>query len=169
MVDKNKIVPVVSIVGESDTGKTTLIEKIIPELAGRGYRVATIKHHGHGFDIDREGKDSWRHKHAGARMTILSSSRSVAVVEDVEKDHEIEELRDLYVRNVDIVLTEGFKNNRLPKIEVFRADLKDDIISRGDEKLMAVVGDKPPHAPVPHFNRDEIKGIVDLIEDRFLR
>ena len=165
----NKIIPVVSIVGESDTGKTTLIEKIIPELTSRGYRVATIKHHGHGFDIDREGKDSWRHKQAGARMTVLSSSRRVAIVEDVEKDHDIEKLRDMYVKNVDIVLTEGFKNNRLPKIEVFRADLKGDIISRGDKNLMAVAGDKPSDTGTPHFDRDDIKGIVDLIEARFLR
>jgi molybdopterin-guanine dinucleotide biosynthesis adapter protein len=164
-----KIIPVVSIVGESNTGKTTLIEKIIPELTRRGYRVATIKHHGHGFDIDHEGKDSWRHKQAGARMTVLSSPRRVAVVEDVEKDHQIEELRDIYVRNVDIVLTEGFKNNSLPKIEVFRADLKGDIISRGDKNLIALVGDKPPDTEVSHFDRNDIKGIADLIEARFLR
>ena len=169
MVTENKVIPVVSIVGESDTGKTTLIEKIIPELNRRGYRVATIKHHGHGFDIDHEGKDSRRHKKAGARMTVLASTRQVAVVEDVEKDHDIPELRDIYIRNVDIILTEGFKKNRHPKIEVFRAALKDDIISRGDENLIAVAGDKPPDAGVPCFDSNDVKGIVNLIETRFLR
>ncbi|MCG6534031.1 MAG: molybdopterin-guanine dinucleotide biosynthesis protein B [Syntrophales bacterium LBB04] len=164
-----KIIPVVCIVGESNTGKTTLIEKIIPELTSRGYRVATIKHHGHGFDIDHEGKDSWRHKQAGARMTVLSSSQRVAIVEDVEKDLTIEELRDLYIHDCDIVVTEGFKYNLLPKIEVFRADLKDKIISRGDDKLLAVVGDMPPDPGAPHFDRNDIRGIVDLIETRFLR
>lgn len=169
MAAENKEIPVVSIVGKSDTGKTTLIEKIIPELTGRGYRVATIKHDVHGFEIDHKGKDSWRHKKAGASTTILSSPRQVAVVEDVEKDHEIAELRDKYIRNVDIILTEGFKKSRHPKIEVFRADLEGNIIFRNDEKLTAVVGDKPPDVNVPCFNRNDVNGIVDLIEARFLR
>jgi molybdopterin-guanine dinucleotide biosynthesis protein MobB len=169
MATEDKIIPIVSIVGESNAGKTTLIEKIIPELNRRGYRVATIKHHGHGFDIDHEGKDSLRHKRAGARMTVLASPMRVAVVEDVEKDYEISELRDIYIRNVDIILTEGFKKNRHPKIEVFRADQRNNIISRGDENLMAVVGDKPPEAGAPWFDRNDAEGIVDLIEGRFLR
>ena len=67
------MIPIVSIVGRSNTGKTTLIEKLIPELRRRGYRVATIKHNIHGFDIDHEGKDSWRHKKAGARLTVIAS------------------------------------------------------------------------------------------------
>ena len=123
------IIPIVSIVGKSETGKTTLIERLIPELMRRGYRVGTIKHHGHDFDIDHEGKDSWRHQQAGAQITVLSSPRRVAVLEKVGKDHEIEELRDKYIGNVDIVLTEGFKKNLLPKIEVFRAELTGDILS----------------------------------------
>lgn len=168
-MDAHKTIPVVSIVGESDTGKTTLIEKIIPELTGRGYLVATIKHDVHGFEMDREGKDSWRHKQAGASTTVLSSPRRVAVVADVEKDHDIAELRDMYIRNVDIILTEGFKKNRHPKIEVFRSDLKDDIISRGDENLMGVVGDNPPDVNVPCFDRNDVRAIVDLIENSFLR
>jgi molybdopterin-guanine dinucleotide biosynthesis protein B len=168
-VAKIRDIPIVSIVGESETGKTTLIEKIIPALAGRGYRVATIKHHAHGFEIDHEGKDSWRHKQAGACTTVLSSPCRVAVVEDVEKDHEIAELRDIYIRNVDLVLTEGFKKNRYPKVEVFRADRRADLISRGDENLIAVAGDKPPEVSVPCFGSNDIDGIVNLIEERFLR
>ena len=168
MDNKHNVIPVVSIVGESDTGKTTLIEKVIPELTRRGYRVATIKHHGHGFDLDHEGKDSWRHKQAGACVTVLASPRQVAVVEDVATDLEIAELRDKYIRNVDIILTEGFKKNREPKIEVFRADRKGDIISRGDANLLAVVGDKPPQIDVPCFDRHDVTGVADLIETRFL-
>jgi len=168
-MDADKMIPVVSIVGESDTGKTTLIEKIIPELIRRGYLVATIKHDVHGFEMDREGKDSWRHKQAGASTTVLSSPWRVAVVADVGKDHDIAELRDMYIRSVDIILTEGFKKSRYPRIEVFRSDLKDDIISRGDENLMGVVGDKPPGVNVPCFDRNDVRGIVDLIENSFLR
>lgn len=168
MDKKSIVIPVVSIVGESDSGKTTLIEKIIPELIRRGYRVATIKHHGHGFDLDHEGKDSWRHKQAGAWVTVLASPHQVAVVEEVEKDYEIAELRDIYIRQVDIILTEGFKQSREPRIEVFRSDRKSDIISRGDANLLAVVGDKPPAVNVPCFDRFDITGVADLIETRFL-
>jgi len=168
MAKESKEIPVVSIVGESDTGKTTLIEKIIPELTRRGYRVATVKHDVHGFDIDHEGKDSWRHKQAGACLTVLSSPWRVAVVEDVEKDHDIVELRDRYIRNVDIIVTEGFKRNSHPKIEVFRADRNGDLISRGDENLLAVAGDKPPQVHVPWFDGNDVVGIVNLIEARFL-
>ncbi len=169
MTEKNKTIPVVSIVGKSNTGKTTLIERIIPELNRRGYRVATIKHHGHGFEADEEGKDTWRHKQAGARMTVFSSPRRVAVVEDVERDQGIEELLAQYVHDVDLVLTEGFKKNTLPKIEVFRADRKEDLLSRDDAKLLAVVGDKPPDLNIPWFDREDVRGIVDMIETRFLR
>lgn len=169
MAIESKLIPIVSIVGKSDTGKTTLIEKIIPELTRRGYRVATIKHDVHGFEIDHKGKDSWRHKKAGARTTILSSPRQVAVVEDVEKDHDIAELRDKYIRGVDIILAEGFKKSRHPKIEVFRAGSEGGIIAHDDEKLMAVVGGKPLDLNIPYFNRDDVKGIVDLIEARFPR
>ncbi len=112
------VIPIVSIVGRSNTGKTTLIEKMIPELRRRGYRVATIKHNIHGFDIDHEGKDSWRHKKAGAQMTVIASPHQVAVVEDVNRDYELSELRDHYIRDVDIILSEGFKKNPHPKIEV---------------------------------------------------
>ena len=169
MDKKSIVVPIVSIVGKSDSGKTTLIEKLIPELIRRGYRVATIKHHGHGFDLDHEGKDSWRHKQAGARVTVLASAHQVAVIEDVEKDYEIAELRDIYIHHVDIILTEGFKQTREPKIEVFRADRKVDIISRGDANLLAIVGDKPPEVDVPCFDRQDIAGVADLIETRFLK
>jgi molybdopterin-guanine dinucleotide biosynthesis protein B len=167
MAKISKKIPVVSIVGESDTGKTTLIEKIIPELTRRGYRVATIKHHNHRFDIDHEGKDSWRHKQAGACLTVLSSPWRVAVVEDVETDHNIVELRDRYIHNADIILTEGFKRNSHPKIEVFRADRNRDLISRGDENLLAVAGDKPPQVDVPCFDGNDVMGIVNLIVNKF--
>ncbi len=169
MAKESKEMPVVSIVGESDTGKTTLIEKIIPELNRRGYRVATVKHDVHGFEIDHEGKDSWRHKQAGSCTTVLSSPWRIAVVEDVKKDHDIVELRDMYIRNVDIILTEGFKRNCHPKIEVFRADRNRDLISRNDENLLAVAGDKPPQIGVPCFNDNDVVGIVNLIEAKFLR
>jgi molybdopterin-guanine dinucleotide biosynthesis adapter protein len=162
------MIPIVSVVGKSETGKTTLIEKIIPELTARGYRVATVKHDVHGFDIDREGKDSWRHKKAGARMTVISSPRKVAVIEDVEKDHTLSEIRDRYVRDVDIILTEGYKGNPHPKIEVSRSELKRELLCTKEDNLIAVAGDLPVHIGVPWFHINDAAGIADLIVEKFL-
>lgn len=162
------MIPVVSIVGRSNAGKTTLIEKIITELVRRGYRVATIKHDVHGFEIDHEGKDSWRHKRAGARSVVLSSPKRVALIEDVEKDHEIAEIRDRYLRDVDIILSEGYKRNPHPKIEVHRAALKQELLCGGTDNLLAVATDEPLDLKVPGFGLDDASGIVDLIERRFL-
>ena len=112
--------PIISIVGKSDSGKTTLIEKLIRELEQRGYRIGVIKHASHGFDIDREGKASWRHKAAGAETVVVASPGSVAMV----KDEPINSLDHLatYFNGIDLILTEGYKNESKPKIEVFRAE-----------------------------------------------
>ncbi len=158
-----------SIVGRSNTGKTTLIEKLIPELRSRGYRVATIKHNIHGFDIDHEGKDSWRHKKAGASLTVIASPQRIAVIEDASKDYELSELRDRYIRDVDIILSEGFKLNLHPKIEVVRAEMRHNPICSREDNLIAIVSDEPVDRGVPCLDIDDIQGVADLIEDRFLR
>ena len=162
------MIPVVSFVGKSGSGKTTLIEKIIPELTRNGWRVATIKHSRHSFDIDREGKDSWRHRKAGAQMTVISSPKQVAVVEDSEKDPGIGELRDRYIHDVDIILTEGFKGNPYPKIEVFRATLKRDMLCSREDNLIAVASDEQMNIDVPCLDIDDMEGIAQLIIDLFL-
>jgi len=163
------MIPVVSIVGKSNSGKTTLIEKMIVELVRRGYRVATIKHNRHGFEIDHEGKDSWRHKRAGARTTVIASPLCVAVVEDVGKDLEIGELVDRYIRDVDIVLSEGFKKNPFPKIEVNRAELDQALLCSPADNLLAVCSDRPLPAGVPCLDINDIGGLVDMIEAQFLK
>ena len=163
------MIPILSVVGRSNAGKTTLIAKMIAELVRRGYRVATIKHNRHGFEIDHEGKDSWRHKQAGARITVIASPHQVAVVEDIEKDYDISELVDRYLRNVDIVLSEGFKKNPHPKIEVNRSEMKQDILSTKEDNLLAIASDRLLEAGVPSFDINDTVGLVDLIEGRFLR
>ena len=162
------MIPIVSIVGRSNTGKTTLIEKLIPELMRRGYRVATIKHNIHGFDIDHEGKDSWRHKKAGARLTVVASPHRVAVIEDADRDFELAELRDRYIRDVDVILSEGFKRNPHPKIEVVRSEMKHAPLCSREDNLMAIVSDKPVDRGVPCLDIDDIRGVADMI-DRFLK
>ena len=163
------MIPVVSVVGKSNSGKTTLIEKMIGELVRRGYRVATIKHNRHGFEIDHEGKDSWRHKQAGARTTVIASPHRVAVVEDTEKDFDIGELVDRYIREADIVLSEGFKKNPFPKIEVNRREMKQDLLCSTEDNLFAIASDGPHMSGVPCLDINDIIGLVDMIESRFLK
>jgi len=166
---KGGIIPIISIVGRSNTGKTTLIEKLLPELCRRGYRVATIKHAAGGFELDREGKDSWRHKKAGAYKTILVSPTELALMEVFEHEYSVEELVDLYIKDADIVLLEGHKNNPYPRIEMLRKDV-DPLPRDGKEHLwIAVVGDKRSNAGVPYFQMEEIQRLVDLLEERYPR
>ena len=162
------MIPVVSFVGKSGSGKTTLIEKVIPELTRKGWRVATIKHSRHGFDIDREGKDSWRHRKAGARMTVMSSPSQIAIIEKSERDLGIGELKDRYIHDVDIILSEGFKGNPYPKIEVFRASLDRDMLCSEKDNLIAVASDEDMDIDVPCFDIDNAEGIAQFIRDMFL-
>ena len=152
------MIPIVSIVGTSDSGKTTLIEKLVPELVRRGYRIATIKHDVHGFDVDREGKDSWRHKRAGAHTVVISSPQKLALIRDVDHDAELGELRDKYIQDVDIILSEGFKRNPQPKIEVFRKEKRRELLCTKEDNLLAIASNEPFHIGVPCFDLDDARG-----------
>lgn len=160
--------PIVSIVGKSNTGKTTLLEKIIAELTRRGYRVATIKHNRHGFNIDHEGKDSFRHKKAGAVMTVISSPQQLALIREVDHDYSFDEIRDAFINDVDIILTEGFKVNNYPKIEVFRSQLSRRPFCGKEDNLLAVAADVQMNLNVPCLDINDFQGITDIIERTFL-
>src|SRR3972149_11227924 len=112
------MIPVVGVVGKSNVGKTTFLEKLIAELTRRGWRVGTIKHDAHGFDIDKPGKDSWRHAQAGSRAVAISSPEKVAVIKQVSREVTLDELASLVAGEGDIVLCEGYKRSEQPKIEV---------------------------------------------------
>jgi molybdopterin-guanine dinucleotide biosynthesis protein B len=158
------MIPIISIVGRSKSGKTTLIEQLIPELIKRGYHVATIKHHGKDFSIDQEGKDSWRHKEAGACTVIISSPRKVALVEDVTHDLTLDELIARFIRKADIIIAEGFKREKHPKIEVFRKAAHPHPLAPELENVIAVVSDDPLPLNIPCLSPDDISGIADVIE-----
>ena len=115
--------PVVSIVGKSKSGKTTLMEKLIGELKSRGYRVATIKHTHHRLTFDEPHKDSWRHIQAGSEATVISSPDKVALMKPVTQEPTVDEIAHLIGEDYDIVLTEGFKRGNAPKIEVHRKEV----------------------------------------------
>ncbi|MGE5254845.1 MAG: molybdopterin-guanine dinucleotide biosynthesis protein B [Planctomycetaceae bacterium] len=163
------MIPIVSIVGTSDSGKTALIEKLVPELLRRGFKVATIKHDVHGFEVDREGKDSWRHKRAGAHTVVISSPQKLALIRDVDHDAELAELRDKYIQDVDIILSEGFKKNPQPKIEVFRKETRRELLCTAEDNLLAIATNQPFDIGVPCFGLDDARGLVDLIEEKFLK
>ncbi|MFQ6111227.1 MAG: molybdopterin-guanine dinucleotide biosynthesis protein B [Nitrospinota bacterium] len=158
------MIPILTIVGKSDSGKTTLIEKLVPELSCRGYGVATVKHDVHGFEVDREGKDSWRHKKAGAVATLIASSSQLALIQDVGEDPSLESLRANYIRGVDIILAEGYKRTHHPKVEVHRKALRRGLLATKEEGLLAVVTDEPFEVGVPCFELDDIGGLADFIE-----
>jgi len=163
------MIPIVSIVGKSDSGKTTLIEKLISELVRRGYRVATVKHDVHGFEVDQEGKDSWRHKQAGAHTVVISSPSKLALIRDVDQDAELSEVRDKYIQEVDLVLSEGFKKNTQPKIEVSRKEMHRDLLCTKEDNLLAIAANQPFDIGVPCFDLNDARGLVDLIEEKFLK
>jgi molybdopterin-guanine dinucleotide biosynthesis protein B len=162
------MIPIISIVGRSDSGKTTLIEKLVPELVRRGWRVATVKHDVHGFDVDHEGKDSWRHKRAGAHTVILSSPTRLALIRDVPEDLPLDAVRARFVQDVDLILTEGYKREAHPKIEVYRRAAHPEPLCEKSDVLIAVASDDPVELGVPRFGLDDAAGLAALIESRFL-
>ncbi|MGB9661270.1 MAG: molybdopterin-guanine dinucleotide biosynthesis protein B [Moorellaceae bacterium] len=160
------MIPIISVVGKSDSGKTTLLTKLLPELKARGYRVATIKHDTHGFDIDRPGKDTWKHAEAGADIVVISSPAKVALIEKVPRELTLDEVA-ARVWGVDLIITEGYKRGDKPKIEVHRAAVGGDLLCT-EEELLAVVTDEPLPVNVPTFDWDEVAGLADLIEQKVL-
>jgi molybdopterin-guanine dinucleotide biosynthesis protein B len=159
--------PVLCIVGFSGSGKTTVSVGLIATLKKRGLRVGTIKHDVHGFEMDRPGKDSWRHKQAGAATTIVTSPKQIGVVMDVDHDHHPLELLP-FLAGMDIILAEGFKQATLPKIEVFRPENSKPPACRGDKNLIAVVCDTPLYWGVPRYSPGDLEGLCDFILMRLL-
>ena len=163
------MVPIVSIVGKSDSGKTTLIEKLIPILKGRGYKVATIKHDVHGFEMDREGKDTYRHFHSGADGVLISSPKKMALIKRVERAPTLDELVGQFYSDMDLIMTEGFKRLDKPKIEVFRSTAHSQPLCSGADNRIALASDIPVEADCPRFDIDDAEAIADFIEERFLK
>ncbi|ULA64814.1 MAG: Molybdopterin-guanine dinucleotide biosynthesis protein B [Nitrospira sp.] len=161
-------VPIVSFVGRSNSGKTTLIERVIPELVRAGYRVATVKHAGHGFDLDTEGKDSWRHKRAGASSVVVMSRGSLAMFADVPEEMKVEEIRDRFLdASYDLIIAEGWKSEGYLKIVVIREQVGEVPVS--PDGLLAVVSDKPVDLPVPVLDLNDVTGVAALIIKQFPR
>ncbi len=151
--------PVICIVGKNKTEKTQLMEALIKELKSRGLRVGALKHHKHGdFDIDIEGKDTWKYAKAGADTLAISSSVKFASIKKVEKEMGIDEMLDTYFSDVDIVLADGFALSDKPRIIVAESDEDVGIFEMGCT-VIAVVGKGG-------MGFDDIASIVDKVTHR---
>jgi molybdopterin-guanine dinucleotide biosynthesis protein B len=154
--------PLVSIVGKSGSGKTTLMERLIRELTARGLTVGSIKHHLHDFEMDSPGKDSYRHKQAGAGRAMISSPHKIGLVMDVDHDYTLDELVSFF-SGMDIVLAEGYKGGTRPKVEIFRPEVYDTPICLDDQNLIAMVTDQDLNLNIPRFGLEDIGGLTDFI------
>lgn len=159
--------PIVSIVGKSKSGKTTLIEGLIRELKSRGYRVGTIKHAPRGMTFDKPDKDSWRHIQAGSETTVINSPDKVVLIKSVTPALTLDETARLVGEDCDIILTEGFKQGNTPKIEVHRREVGSPLSSV--RKLIAIVTDEPLETKTKQFSPQDIKGLADLLERGFIK
>ena len=166
---KYKMIPVISFVGKSNAGKTTLIEKLIPIFSMRGISVGTIKHHMHDFDMDVPGKDSFRHQKAGAVQTVISSPGKIAFVGRSKYDHKIDELLKFFDA-ADIIITDGYKGEEKPKIEVFRPSHYNIPITPENSGLIAYATDGPEFSfpvKVPVLDLNDPSAIAGFIIEYF--
>ena len=144
-------------------GKTYLLEGLIKELKARGYSIATIKHDVHGFDIDKKGKDTYKHREAGSETVIISSKNRLAMIKELKEETELNDIIKM-VLDKDIILVEGYKKSYLRKIEVFRNGVSDKIITP-KEKIIAIASDiKLDIKDIIVVERENYKKLADLIE-----
>ena len=169
--------PIVSFVARSGTGKTTFLEGVIGALGALGIRVMAVKHDVHGFEVDREGKDTWRFRKAGARQVLIANARKMALMGSVDGEQPLRTLVSRYARDVDLVLTEGYRRSGMPKVLVQRQDAREpmDLATAGGEaglggEVIALVADYEvaPGSELPRFALDAPEALAAWLVDRFL-
>ncbi len=162
------MVSILSFIGKSNSGKTTFIERLIPEMTKKGYAIATVKHdRSHGFEFDKKGKDSWRHKQAGAEATILSSPRVLALIRDVKEEASLDEIAFRYVEDADLLIAEGYKEGDHEKIEITTDLHEDDLYCKRCKSVIAVISDNKFNLDIPQFHRDAVPEVAEWIEKKF--
>lgn len=161
-------IPIVTVVGYSDSGKTRCIVELISILSRRGYSVASAKHCHDGFNLDIEGKDTWKQKRAGAVTTLMSSRTSVGIITDNQPELSLEELCSRYMCKADIVLAEGYSCESHPKILVrSKARMEDERVSP-DDQIIALVGTSRADSIIPSYSFQEMEGLAAMLEQQFL-
>ncbi len=154
--------------GYSNSGKTTLIEMLIPRFVGRGLRISLIKHAHHGFDLDRPGKDSYRHREAGATEVFLVSSKRWVLMHELRDEEEPSlDAQMAIMAPCDLVLVEGFKYTAIPKIEVHRPTNGKPVLYPENTNIIAVASDAPlPSCPLPVLDLNDIDAIAAFILEK---
>jgi molybdopterin-guanine dinucleotide biosynthesis adapter protein len=158
---------VFGVVGWKNNGKTTLVERLVAHLVARGYRVSTVKHAHHEVELDQPGKDTWRHREAGAEEVVLATARRWAVIHELRGAPE-PTLDALLARMtpVDLVIVEGFKRLPHPKLEVHRRARATPLLAGEDPTIVALATDEPlPRSALPQFGLDDIEAIAAFVLD----
>ena len=163
---KDKGPKVFAVSGVKNSGKTTLIEKIVGKLNGLNYKVGVIKHDGHEFVADHEGTDTDRHKKAGAKSVMIYSNTKMMLIKDCQKI-QIEELIQ-YQKDMDIVIVEGMKYSNLPKIEIVRGEISSQCVCAKDTLLAVVTDLAVENIDVPVVGLDDIDRLLEIIEEKIL-
>ena len=161
---------VLSIVGKKNSGKTTLIEKLIPHLIRMGYKVGTVKHDTHGFDIDHEGKDTWRHKAAGASTVVISCPWKISMIKDLNEERTLDQIIQDHFADADLVLTEGYKRAGKPQIEVYRRLAHTSPLHTKENQgtLIGLVSDTYLDLGVPFLEINDISSIARFVQKRIM-
>ena len=158
---------IVSFIGKSNSGKTTLLEKVIGELTSRKYKVATIKHTAEEATLDTPGKDTWRHLRAGSKATAIGSDKRIVLIKPVKKKSTVEEMARLLGEDYDLIITEGFKQGPYPKIEVHRKEIGSPLT--GIKNLIAIATDESLETDVRQFSINDHTSIADFIEKEYIK
>lgn len=150
--------------GWSGSGKTTLIEKLIPLFVARGLKVSIVKHAHHSFEVDQPGKDSYRHRHAGCREVLVTSSRRWVLMHELRGAAEpsLEE----HIKRIapcDLLLVEGFKRERIPKLEIYRASVGEALLHPHDDSIVGIACDRRLDTRLPQFDLDDASGVAGFV------
>ena len=154
----------VAIVGKSNSGKTTVITRLLPLFCKSGLKVGSIKHTHHQVELDKQGKDSWKHRSAGSSRVLLLTGSNLALFSEITSEPTLKELAETYFSDLDIVLSEGFKNEDCLKLEVYRtANEKSPLYLDPDYQIHALISDFTPELAIPVFGLNDIKEIFNWI------
>ena len=172
-LNKLSKVKVISIVAtKSETGKTTLIEALIPILKEKNYNIGVLKHDAHNFEIDKEGKDSYRFVKAGADKMVISSKEKIAMIEKTKEEKDVEEILELFI-DMDLVIIEGYKNNGYPKIEVHRKEIDSKLLYENADvdktKFLAIATNEKLNLNIEQLDINDVNKIAEFIEDKIIK
>jgi molybdopterin-guanine dinucleotide biosynthesis protein B len=160
--------PIVNVIGYSNTGKTRCIVELVTIFTRRGYRVATAKHCHKGFQLDLEGKDSWKHKRAGAVATFLSGNEQLGCIQDIDEPLPLKFIAQRLIQEADLLLAEGFSWESTPKILVVKGTNIATAKNASDSSLIALLGDQPLNSTLPQFRFSQLEQLATFIERQFL-